>query len=311
MKLVKPKRLQRGGTIGVVSPGWWAPEQNLWAGVEMLNAMGFEVDLHDQNMFKHGQLAGTPEERVFAFHELLQDPDVDAIMFARGGYGSCQILDKLDYNLIRKAQKPIIGFSDATMILNAIQTKSGLVTFHGPMMEWFMSKPSDVTTQSFMSAMTDGDFSKYEKLGSPLRMGEAKGKLIGGNSTLLDQLVGTPYAFTEKEDVVLFFEDAGPCTRPNDMDKFLNHMKLAGVFDQVNVTGVIVEHMDTLEDNDVPFGKSVPDIYLEHFPNVPVVGNVDCGHGNHILTFPVGAQVELSAQPNDVSMTLLESPFKN
>src|SRR6202012_3946472 len=122
-----------GGTIGVVSPARWAKPEYIDAGKRLLKKHGFEVVVHAQNYLKEGQLGGSDAARAEAIMDMFLDRTIDAVICARGGTRSLRLVDKLDYKLIKRNPKPFIGFSDITVLLQAITRRCGFATYHGPM----------------------------------------------------------------------------------------------------------------------------------------------------------------------------------
>ena len=272
----------------IVSPAWYKGEGRTYAMESYLNNLGFETETHPQCLLKEGQFAGTVKERVNAIHEAFLDETIDAIVCSAGGYGSLQLLDSLDYKLIKQNSKPFVGYSDMTALLNAIYTKTGLITYHGPMGCCMSDKENEKTTQSFIDIVVEAK-NEIDLAGDCIKEGEASGILLGGNMTIFDQLIGTEY-MPKAENVILFLEDTDD-EKINELDKKLLHLKYSGFLK--NVRGVILGEMDKLDDNKVAFGKSAKELIGQYLPNIPAVQNVKCGHGDSLLTFPVGAKATL------------------
>jgi len=133
MKLLKPKALSPGATIGIVAPSSWAKDARLRRGLKWLARTGFKIKLFLSPKLKYGFLSGPDEVRARLFNRAFADSSVDAIICARGGYGALRMLDKIDFDLIRKNPKIFVGFSDITAIHLALFKKSGFCSFHGPM----------------------------------------------------------------------------------------------------------------------------------------------------------------------------------
>jgi muramoyltetrapeptide carboxypeptidase len=291
MKTILPKPLKEGGTVAIVAPSWFPDAEKLYRGELSLNGMGFEVDVQAQCSSQWGQFAGAPEERVTAIHECFMDDNIDAIMAARGGYGALQLLDKLDYDLISKHHKPFVGFSDSTALLNAIYAKTGKVTYHGPMADsTFGHRTDEIDVRGFLDAVVHQKPELTLDGGKSLHFGSAKGVLLGGNMSVFDQLIGTEY-MPNADDIILLLEDVGE--KINELDKKLIHLKHCGFL--ANVRGVILGGMETLEDNDEPYGFSIAETIANYLPDAPVVTAVHAGHGDHLITLPIGAEVKLHA----------------
>ena len=296
-----PPPLKPKGTVGLVSPGRW-PEP-IWIDKTkaFLEGHGFQVVVHAQNYLQEGQLAGSDAARVEALTDMFADRTIDAILCARGGSGSLRLLDKIDYEHIAEHPKPFIGFSDMTALLHAISQRSGFVTYHGPMCLNFARENNDPRTGAdFISVV--GNRRKHCRLHYPevecVRAGRVEGVLTGGNITLLQHLIGTPFDWLSA-DSILFFEDIDePLYR---IDRALSHLSLAGKLQ--NVRAVLVGDMVDITDSEIGFvregekdyGRTLREIILEHIPpQVPLAFHFPCGHGAYITTLPVGATVQLT-----------------
>ncbi len=135
MEIIKPKRLNRGDLIGVITPSWPITEDDeaqMEKGVQTLKSLGFEVKMSKSAYFRRGYLAGTVEQRLLDLHEMWRDPQVKMILLSQGGTSANHLLDGIDYSLIQKNPKIFSGISDGTTLLHSIHKKTGLITFHGP-----------------------------------------------------------------------------------------------------------------------------------------------------------------------------------
>ena len=287
LKLLKP-----GSTIGIVSPSWWLDPDVMGAGIMYLETiLGFKVKVSKQSSPHKSQLAGTDEERVAAIHEMFLDPEVDAIVCACGGYGGLRLLELLDYDLIKKNIKTFMGYSDATAILNAIHTKTGCTTWHGPMVNTF-AKTDEETEKMFKKALQDGkaSFNLGRHGAKIIQTGTTQGTLIGGNMRVFDELIGTQF-FPQAESYILILEEANN-EKLNELDKNLLHLKHAGLIPKIK--GLMLGGMEHLDDNEVPFGKSITEIIQQYLPkDIPIVTNVPCGHSVAIKPLPLGMPVRL------------------
>jgi muramoyltetrapeptide carboxypeptidase len=302
--------LKPGGTVGVVSPGRWAKPEYIDAGKTLLKKHGYDVVVHAQNYLKEGQLGGNDAARAEAIMDMFLDRTIDAVICARGGTGSIRLLDKLDYKMIKKNPKPFIGFSDITYLLQAITKNAGFVTYHGPVF-WNFSIDYDPRTVTDFFAVVGG--TKNVRLKYPevdvVRPGNAEGALTGGNITMLQHLVGTPYDWSAK-DSILFIEDVDEVVYK--LAEKLRHMKLAGKFK--GVKAVLVGEMVDIADGETgfarkgekPFGKSLREVFLENIPeDVPLCFNFPCGHGKYNTTLPVGAQVKLTLNARGAELVVV------
>jgi muramoyltetrapeptide carboxypeptidase len=308
LKINKPKALPPNGRIGLVSPARWFPPEMLEKGKAELERAGFSVYVHPQTALKHHQLGGPDEERAKALMDLFTDPSIDAILCTRGGTGSHRLLSYLDYNLVAQNPKILCGFSDITMLLAAFHKQAGLIGFHGPML-WNMQGQQPVELMdNFRDMLTGKLVNKKQSFmqAEVLREGNAAGRLVGGNITLLQHLIGTPYD-VDTDGAILMIEDTEE--RWSDVDRSLYHLKRAKKFDKIR--GLIVgEFSDMLDERYGPWGDDYKSTLLKAVPpGVPILINYPCGHGKNIVTLPIGAQVSLEIAGKAAFLTLLESPF--
>lgn len=292
-----PPPLPKGGTIGIVSPSKWALPERLDVFVEALKKRGHKVVLHEQNMMRMGQLAGPDEARVAAIHDMFDDETIDAVFCARGGAGAVLLLDRLDYDLIARNPKPFVGFSDITALLNAVTARTGLVTFHGPM-DWnFLSEQYDPRSEADLFAVLSGPpcSLRYEGL-TPGRSGSAEGRLAGGNLCLLQSLIGTPYDWSGAGKILFLEEVEEPLYK---IERMMAHLRLAGKFEGARgvLVGEMVDLIDETEPEEPSYGKSLQEIMVAHLPpDIPVVFDFPCGHGDYITTLPVGGRAKLAIE---------------
>lgn len=304
-KSLKPKRLAASNTIGLIAPGSNVREnEDIYFAADILKSFGFKVK-YGKHLFKrYGYLAGTDQERAADINSMFADDAVDGIFCLRGGYGSPRLLPYLDYELIAKNPKAFIGYSDITALLNAINTRSNLVTFHGPIAKQSFSEytlenfkkvlfnpsaPMELATPPLFEAR-EGLAEKDNRL-SVLTEGKATGKLIGGNLSLMVKLVGSPYE-PDYQDKILFLEDVEEA--PYRVDGMLTHLWLAGRLQKL--AGIV-------------FGKcsdcsqSSPSLSLEQVFNdrlkplgIPVLRGLMIGHIDDMSTIPVGALATLDTK---------------
>jgi len=303
--LILPPALKQGDTIGLITPASppFEIHQTLIEAREKMANLGFKTKIGKNVFKKYGYLAGTIEERLEDLHHMFADPQVKAIMTIRGGYGSAQLLPYIDYDLIRKHPKILVGYSDITALINGIHRQTGLVTFHGPVA---VSTFTDFTKKYFLSVLSSTqpigeiDDAPYDSnLQSSNRIwtyrgGKAQGKLIGGNMTVLQSLMGTPYEFNS-DGAILFFEEVGE--EPYDLDRMLTQFKQAGKFDRCR--GVIFDRMPSVKPADIlpayTSSLSVEQVVDNIFKDFdfPVCLGFSLGHIKHKPTMPLGIRAEL------------------
>lgn len=309
--MLRPKSLKRGHRIGVVSPSYWLEKKSLGNAVTVFQKKDYEVQLGDSVYLKDGPFAGTPQQRANDINQMFSDPNIDAIFCARGGYGANRVLPLLDYDLIQSKPKIFMGYSDVTAFLTSITQKTGLVTFHGPMLSTFKNKlvPYNLDTLvNVLSGKEDIRIVEPNELKSTiLKSGKAIGPLWGGNMCLLGNQLGTKNQLNT-DGVILFIEDVDESLYA--FDRMLFHMKEAGMFE--NIRGLIVGELTEMKDQIIPFGKTTDEIILDVCGdlNIPIVTNFPCGHGNYQATLPISLPVELRADKNFVELLFLKSPVR-
>jgi muramoyltetrapeptide carboxypeptidase len=340
---IYPKALAPGDTIVFVAPAKYLDKERVALAKRRLEEMGFHVRLPDNLFRKHGFLGGTDDERAAEINAAFADPDVDAIFPGTGGYGTTRIVDKLDYDLIRRNPKILVGFSDITGLHIAINQRTGLVTFHSPNPEWglgvennlspFAAKwfwrallpknyafPSlagrgkgrvvdyTIRTQPAASNGKSGEDAIFDGVPNAVAFvkGKARGRLIGGNLSVLHALMGTPYEI-QTDGKILFLEDVGEA--PYRVDRMLSTLRLAGKFDRV--AGVILGAFTARdEEPDWDDDASIDDVLRDYFAhrNVPVLAHFPVGHVRYNATLPIGARAELDATKQ--TLRLLEIPVR-
>ncbi|QSS99652.1 LD-carboxypeptidase [Pontibacillus sp. ALD_SL1] len=289
-----PKRLKKGDTIGVIAPASPPNLDNVKKAIPFFEQKGLNVKLGPNVSRTYGHLAGTDEERLKDLHDFFQDPNIDGIICAGGGYGTARIADLIDYDLIRNNPKIFWGYSDITFLHTAIRQQTGLTTFHGPMLG------SDIGKETFddqSRAMFDQLFSpqtlNYDESFSPLHMiskGEASGEIVGGNLSLLVTSIGTSFEIDTKGKLLLI-EDIGE--EPYRIDSFLNQLRQAGKFE--DAAGVIVGDFSE-SDPKKEASLSLDEVLHFYFANLnkPVLSGFKIGHCLPHFAIPFGTKGTLS-----------------
>jgi muramoyltetrapeptide carboxypeptidase len=308
--LVKPKRLQPGDTVGMVLPASMSFEvENVDRGREQLEALGFKVKVGANARARNAYLAGTDRQRADDINAMFADTEVDGISCFTGGWGTPRLLPYLDYEMIRKNPKVIIGFSDVTGLINAIHKRTGLVTFHGPMAD---SRYEPYTLANFrrvvMTAEPIGVLAnppkKEEELTDrenrmvTLHGGTATGPLIGGNLSLVAATMGTPYEI-DTTGAILFLEDTHE--ELYRIDRMLTQLWLGGKLDRI--AGFVFGRCTDCPIKGPSF--SLGELLRERFSHVPALWNLSFGHIEKKLTLPIGIPATLDADA--MTLTIAES----
>lgn len=296
MKLIKPKALKAGDAVGIISPS--EPvifKDRFGAGIKELEKLGLKIVL-GKNVFKRhgGYMAGTIKERINDLHFMLRNSQIKAIFTSRGGFCSNQLLPYLDFSLIKKNPKIILGYSDITVLLSAIYAKTGLITFHGPSVEFVMPQWGNFTKNYFLKALFESKpIGKIPALTrwKIIKPGRATGPLIGGNLSVLRTLIGTEYN-PDWRNTILFWEDCK--IDYEDLDHFLTHLKLVGIFDKLKGMIIGKNHIKKPELKISPFFPPEK-IILERTEgyNFPILSEVDFGHDCEQITIPIGVKATI------------------
>lgn len=302
IKRIKPKRLKKGDTIGLIAPGGYISEDAFIESIENIEKLGLKPYFTDNILARNGYLGGSDEKRSNDIIHMFINDKVDGIICARGGYGCNRILPMLDYDAIKANPKVLVGYSDITALHNAIYAKTGLVTFHGPVAT---STFNDFSINNFVNVIMEpkdryvfkhsddykkgGDFEIYT-----IREGKAKGELIGGNLRIVVTLPGTPYDvdFTNK---ILYLEEIDE--KPYRIDRMLTELLLAEKLQQV--AGIA---LGVLRKCDKKVGSqkgeetfSLKEVLMDRLYDlgVPVIYGLSFGHIENKYTLPFGINAEL------------------
>jgi muramoyltetrapeptide carboxypeptidase len=287
--------LRNGDLVGVVAPARWLDAASIELAAQRLFGDRFAVRHAPEIALRLHQFAGSDTDRIRAIEAMFADPAIKAIICAKGGYGSPRIVDGLDYDLIGRNPKRFVGYSDVTALLLGIAQQAGLETYHGPMLVDAAGDLADASRAHLLATLTDepAPHAAAELLAAAqvLRPGRAEGRLIGGNLSLLVNMIGTPTDF-DPAGAILFLEDVDE--HLYHIDRMLLHLKRARKLD--GIAALLIGEMTRLKDNAVPFGTTVEAMALERLgaADIPVVANFPCGHGKRQMTLPIGANARLA-----------------
>ena len=305
---IKPKRLAAGAKVGIVNPSYWLEPERMQRAVAVFEELGYEVALGESTKLRDNQCAGSPAERAADIMAMFKDPTIDAIICARGGYGGNRVLPLLDYDIIRKNPKIFIGYSDITGYLSSFAQKSGLITFHGPMLTTYGTKTIQYNLDTFHQVLSGQDDIRIKSTTAckarSLKPGMASGPLWGGNLTLLIERLGTKDQI-DTSGSILFLEDIDE--KLYAFDRMMLHLKSSGSLDQIK--GLVIGEMLEMGDSKTPFGKTTDEIVLDVCGDldIPIISNFPCGHGDYQATLPVSHNLEIHAD-DDPYILIPESP---
>ncbi len=292
-KPIRPPRIKPGDTIGIVAPAGAFDREIFMQGLDTLKSMGFDTRVADEIYDRTGYLAGSDAQRAQLVNRLFKDPEVQAIVCARGGFGCLRMLPLVDFDIIRTHPKIFVGYSDITALLTAITTRSGLVTFHGPVVTTLATAPES-TCHSLTAAMAaDTLLEMTPAAGVVIQTGRAEGPVIGGNLSTLCHLLGTPFE-AELRNQILLLEDRGEAHYR--IDRMLTQMKLAGCFE--GIAGLVLGSFEGCGSLD-----GIYRIVQEHFQDlhIPIMAGFDVGHGKQNMTLPLGMAATLDTDQQVLS----------
>ena len=322
-RLIKPRMLRRGDVVGLIAPSGVLDDTLIERGVKNIEALGLVVKPGKNIRATNGKYAGTIAERLEDFHAMFLDREVNAVWAATGGSGGNLLLPHINYGVVRANPKIFVGYSDITAFHLALNRQAGLVTFHGPvasslhtdynvsqLMAVLMSpRPQTEIYMSIVNAKMSTDDPEYAL--RTIKPGIAEGRLIGGNLSLINALIGTPYA-AEIRNSLLFLEDINEA--PYRMDRMLTQLQQSvgglGRHDGLRqAAGIMVGVCRMIKQAD---GDNSPTQSLAEFLDhqlaglpIPSVYGYSFGHIANQFTIPIGVRARLNTEQQ--TLTLLES----
>lgn len=301
---MKPERLKKGDTIGIIAPSNPITErykEYLNNSIKIFENMGFNIKL-SHNIYKNTWgYSATPEEKASDINDMFADKEVKAIISAMGGDNSFNCLGLIDYENIKKNPKIICGYSDATNYLEAIYTKTGLITYHN-LYHFYLGKKlnREFELKQFKKTLIDGTIGNIDKNSQykVLKKGCTEGIIVGGNVPSIVTLLNTEY-FPDLNDKILFLEVYSKTTNFELTDRYIGLLKYHGVFDKIK--GLWIGHYDADTEN-----TKIEDIFMRHLKefDFPIIKCDDFGHDCDKIVIPIGAKVKFDA--NNELVTILE-----
>ena len=295
MRLRLPPPLKPGARIGVVAPAGPIRPDLLRQGLAYLSRRGYRVVAGRHLGARHGYLAGSDAQRAADLNRAMADPALDAIVFARGGYGCARIVERLDFSPLRKHPKLFLGYSDLTAFYSALDLATGLPGFYGPMALNFNSPGKEFREKSLWDVMERRPGWNRFRLAARgvLRPGTAQGKLVGGCLSVLVSLVGTPYD-VDTRGKILFWEEVDEL--PYRIDRMLNHLRMAGKFDKLR--GMVVGRLHRCAAARGMPALTLREMLRDHLrgADFPVVLDFPAGHAPGKVTLPLGLPARLSTR---------------
>lgn len=283
--LIKPPPLKTGDHVGIISPAGPVETSQVSFGINYLESKGFAVHLAPHVYDQDGYFAGNDRNRLSDLHAMFEDPEIKALFCTRGGYGTLRFLHEIDYALIRRHPKILVGYSDITALMMALYTQIGLVTFHGPMVARFASSPDNGLAHLTELLSGREPVIIRGEGGQTLFEGRASGPVVGGNLTVLCHLLGTPF-FPPLDGAILFLEERGEAIYR--IDRMLTHLAQAGKLS--GLAGVVGGQFLDCGDVDA-VNECIASRFTES--DIPVMTGLPMGHGSLNLTIPIGIDAEM------------------
>lgn len=300
--MIIPPFLNKGDTIAITATARKISTNELEYAVKTIEGEGFKVKFAANLFAEHHQFAGIDEQRCSDLQTCINDINVKAILIARGGYGTMRIVDDIDFTPLIENPKWIIGYSDVTVLHNALH-KLNLASLHATMPINF-AKNKEATTSLF-NVLT-GKKIKFEydynsSINKSLyKLGNAKAPVIGGNLSLIYAMQGSKTDIDTKGKI-LFLEDLDEYLY--HIDRMILSLKSAGKFD--DLAGLIIGGMSDMKDNTIPFGQTAEEIIAHHLKdkNYPICYDFPCGHIDRNLALPLGLVATLEVTTHSVKLS--------
>lgn len=313
MQIIKPKRLQKGDAVAIISPSGFVSDElksQFDGGVKFLKNLGLKVKVGKNALKKYYYSGGTAEERLSDIHEAFSDKNIKAVIMSIGGKSANQLLDGLDFDLIKKNPKIFSGISDGTTLLDPIFSKTGLITYHGPDLiftfglsmspiikenlfkTWFKGKVGQLHPNPNWKGLDKLNKNEKYRGWQCVRKGRASGRLIGGNVNCLIGLDSTEFR-PNYDSSILFFEAYSP--NVSELDRLFTHFRQANAFNKIN--GLILGHFYGAHMEDKKQDRKVRDVILEITKDYsfPILEVGEIGHNVENYIMPIGCRATIDA----------------
>ncbi len=286
-----PPYLKTGDTIGITCPAGALSKENIEDMCRQLTAWGFNIQVGKTIGTSYYKYSATDDERLSELQTMMDDDNIQAILFGRGGYGMVRIIDRIDFSGFIQKPKWMLGYSDITCLLSHLHTQYHISGIHAHMSGGYHADSYDAaSTQSIYDALT-GKRASYPLPANDMnRNGNAEGEIVGGNLALLSDLTGTP-SDIDTDGKILFIEDIGEYLY--SIDRMMWQLKRAGKLE--NIKALLVGGFVNSLDNDTPFGMTENEIVWEKVKdyNYPVYFDVPIGHQPRNVAIKTGAHYKI------------------
>jgi muramoyltetrapeptide carboxypeptidase len=289
--MITPSFLKPGDLIGIVAPARKISPEEILPALEMIRARGYRLRLGEHLYAADRQFAGTDAQRAADLQRMIDDPEVRAVLCARGGYGSVRLVDRIDWSRLARDPKWIIGYSDITVFHSHIHRHLGMETLHATMPLNFAQPGVDEALSSLWKAL-EGSLDAYAFPAHPLnRPGKAVGQLLGGNLSVLYSLLGSP-SDLDVTGKILFLEDLDEYLY--HIDRMMMNFNRNGWLDRI--AGLVVGGMTQMNDNSVPFGRNAEEIVREAMDrtDIPLAFGFPAGHLADNRAIILGRTIQLT-----------------
>ena len=293
--MIFPKKLKIGDKIGVISTARKITYEELDAAIKIIESWGLKVELGSNLFEAYDQFSGTLEQRSTDLQTMIDDDSIKAIMCARGGYGTVQIIDNIDFSKLKNNPKWIVGYSDVT-VLHSHLNKLGIASLHATMPINFKTNAKES-----LASLKNGLFENENNIlcgPHPFnKFGKVEGEVVGGNLSILYSLLGSN-SDVNTDGKILFIEDLDEYLY--HIDRMMMNLKRNGKFTKLK--GLVVGGMSDMNDNAIPFGKTAEEIILEYIKefDFPVCFNFPAGHLDDNRTLVFGKECTLEINENGV-----------
>jgi len=304
--MIRPPYLKPNDTIAIVATGRRVAPADIEKALDIFKSWGLQIKL-SPNIFstQHSYLAGVDDERLPDLQAMLDDPDIKAIICARGGYGTARILEEIDFTAFRKSPKWIAGFSDITALHQSLFVR-GFQSIHGAMPIQFSKDDAGLSIESLRQVL----FGTTQEIVAPgnanNKPGVATGRIVGGNLSLLSSVLGTADA-PDTTDAILVIEEIGEYWYK--IDRMIVQLKRSGKFDKL--AGLVIGYFtDMADDATISFGEKIERIVRNHTKQFkfPIGFNFPIGHENPNMSWKHGSLMQLQVTPNGSSLTPVNEP---
>ncbi|MFK3939515.1 LD-carboxypeptidase [Alkalihalobacillus sp. NPDC078783] len=302
---MKPQSLKPGDTIGLIAPSSPPNLSQLEKGIKLYEGYGLNVKVGRSIHLTDGYLAGTDRDRADDLMEMFQDPEIKGVFCVYGGYGSARIVELIDFDVIQANPKVFWGYSDVTFLHQVIYQKTGLVTFHGPMMSSDLGGEVHPFTETYLKQVFKPTRITCDTTNSDLGVmntnerRKVSGLIVGGNLSLIISSLGTSYEIDTK-DKLLFLEDVGE--EPYKLDRMFNQLRLANKLQ--DAAGIIVGDFHECKPFKRKNSQGVDEVITHHLSlaGTPAIFGMQTGHCTPTLSFPLGVMATVDVTERRISI---------